>query len=224
MSEKQYLRQSAILSVSALILLLAIGLISNLAEYNASQELFETIISQTDYKNTITDAAPTLRVVLFLDSLFILLYTSAICFAALAFKPQNTPVAWFVIIGIIAVMLFDYWENFTMAQSIDLLQIDEEISIGRITHQAIISAFKWQLSAIVLFSVSFVLPCEYLIEKLLVWGTRMGLAIGSPLFIINPLNLRELGIIIIASSMIGGFVLLAIVTWKRSLKTIGATQ
>jgi len=103
-----------------------------------------------------------------------------------------------------------------MGRSMDIAAITNEVSLERIILQASVSAAKWHLSAAVLFSLSFLLPSDNLTEKLLVWGTRLGLATGVPLFVINPLALREVGVLIIAISMIGGFVLLAVVAWRRS--------
>ena len=68
-----------------------------------------------------------------------------------------------------------------------------------------------------LFSISFVLPNSSFVEKLLVWGTRLGMAIGVPLFIYNPFDTRLIGTAIIGLSMSGGFVLLALVTKDRRI-------
>jgi len=68
MTNQQYLRQSAILSVIALILLLVIGLVSNLGQHLAGQELFEVIIDPAAYAKSIIDATPALRIVLALDA------------------------------------------------------------------------------------------------------------------------------------------------------------
>ena len=216
MTNQHYLRQSAILSVIALILLLVVALVSNLGQHLAGQELFETITDPAAYAKSMIDATPALRIVLALDAVFALCYTAAICFAALGFRQNNPPLAWFAALGIICVMALDFWENMVMGHSIDIAALTNQVSLERITLQAGVSAAKWHLSAAVLFALSFLLPGDNFTEKLLIWGTRTGLAIGVPLFVVSPLELREIGVLIIAISMIGGFVLLAIVAWRRS--------
>ncbi|MCP4185961.1 MAG: hypothetical protein GY761_22095 [Hyphomicrobiales bacterium] len=214
----QFLTWSAIASTLALVLLIIIGLIANLGEYKAGQELFETIIDPEEYSKSLANSTPALRIVLFLDALFILCFVTAIGFAILGFAKRNPPIAWFCGIAIIIVMFLDYWENFILSQSMDLLALGNTISLDRILYQASISSAKWQLAAITLVAISFLLPNDNLVEKLLVWGTRLGLAIGVPIFILDVLELRESGVILIALTMISGFLLLAIVTWKHSVR------
>jgi len=216
MTNQQYLIQSTILSLVALALLIAGGIISNTGNFPAGQEIFETIGAQAAYTSSLTNAAPALRTVLFIDAIFALAYTSAICFAILGFAHRNKPVAWFAGLGIIVVMLLDYLENTIMGQSMDLLEIGSQLSIEHIIFQATVSAIKWQASAATLFAISFLLPNETLVEKLLVWGTRLGLAISVPMFLINPFELRELGVLFIGISMASGFLLLSVVTWRRA--------
>lgn len=216
MSHQQNLKQSAILSLVAFILLIATGFAANTGPTNAGQELFEVLIDQAEYSAALELASPALRMVLFIDSIFALAYTSAICCALIGFYRNNPPFAWFATLAIIAVMLLDYWENITMGQSIDIVQSGADISMERILYQASISAIKWHLAAACLFAVSFVLPNTSLLEKLLVWGTRLGLTIAVPLFVLDAFDLRELGALMIGLSMAGGFLLLAVVTWRHS--------
>lgn len=216
MNDNQHLKYSAVLSVFAFLLLVLSVFIANSGPYPASQEIFEVIGNVEIYSAAIANAAPVLRTVLFVDALFSLAYTGAICFALLAFANRNLPFAWFAGMGIITVMLLDYAENFTMIQSMDILATGGALSLDHIISQVSISSLKWHVAAAALFSVSFVLPSRGLIEKLLVWGTRLGLAFAVPLFVTNAFSLREEGGILILSSMAGGFVLLALVTWNRS--------
>ncbi len=216
MNSSNYLRQSTILSIAAFILLAGASAVSFFSLHPSSQELFETISGASAYSKSLSLAAPGLRTVLFIDAIFALSYTAAICFAAIGFKQKSPPLAWFVSIGIICVMMLDYWENTIMIQSIELIALKGEISLDRIIHQSTVSSIKWYSAATVLFAVSFLLPSASLIEKLLVLGTRIGLAISVPLFLINGFGLREVGQFMILSFMASGFVLLAIVTWGRS--------
>jgi hypothetical protein len=216
MQNNQHLRYSSILALSAFILLMVALVIGNSGQYPAAQELFEYISDPKAYSAALAKAAPNLRIVLFIDAVFALTYTSAICFAAIGFSHRNPAFAWAVGLGIIAVMLLDYVENIMMVQSMDLIALKGELSIERIVSQATVSSIKWHSSAAVLFAVSFLLPGDTLIEKLFVWGTRIGLVFATSLFVTQAFDLRELGGLLILVSMASGFLLLSWVTWQRS--------
>lgn len=216
MDNKQYLKQSSQLSIVALLLLVAAGLVATTGPFPANQEIFEVIGPSEAYSAALTNAGPALRTVLFIDALFALAYTSAISFAILGFAQRNPAVAWFSGLGIIAVLFFDYWENSIMVQSLDILSVGGEVSLDRIAHQASVSASKWYGAAAVLFAVSFLLPYDSWVEKILVWGTRLGLTFAVPLFVLNAFAMRDMGTLLILISMAGGFVLLAVVTGSRA--------
>ncbi len=181
----------------------------------AGQEQFETIRDAAAYAGELAAAGPGLRRILFIDGLFMLAYTVAIGFTVMAFAPNNRPAAWLGGLGIVAVMLLDAYENATMAQSIDILQAGGTIGLDRIAYQAGISGMKWQSAAAALLAVSFVLPCETLVEKLLVWGVRVGLPVAVPIFIMGAFDARAFGGLLLLLSMSGGFVLLALVLRGR---------
>jgi len=216
MQKSDYFKQSAVLSVVALILLIANSVTGMTASPAANQEQFEFLYALESYTSNLVAAEPTIRLILFLDAVFILTYVGAICFAAIGFSSRNPPVAWFCGLGIIAVMGLDYWENILILTSLDLVQAGETINAQIISQQVLISSFKWQFSAVTLFALSFLLPGKRLVEMLLVWGTRLGLAIAVPLFVFNPFDLRVPGALLILASMAGGFLLLAIVTWQNA--------
>lgn len=181
----------------------------------AGQEQFETVRDAAGYASELAAAGPGLRRILFIDGLFMLAYTVAIGFTVLAFAPNNRPAAWIGGIGIIAVMLLDAFENATMAQSADILAAGGTLTLDRIVFQASVSGMKWQSAAAALLAVSFVLPNETAIEKLLVWGVRLGLPVAVPIFIMGAFDARAPGGLMLLLSMSGGFVLLALVLRGR---------
>ncbi|MCF6303521.1 MAG: hypothetical protein L3J13_10070 [Devosiaceae bacterium] len=215
MQNSDYFKQSAVLSVVALVLLVANSLVGLTAFPVTSQEQFEIIYALESYTRNLAAAEPTIRLILFLDSIFILAYVGAISFAAIGFANRNKPVAWFCGLGILAVMGLDSWENILIVSSLDLVKAGEVINAQIMAQQMLISSFKWQFSAVTLFALSFLLPGKRLAEFLLVWGTRVGLAIAAPLFVFNPFELRPVGSLLILMSMSGGFILLAIVMWQN---------
>jgi len=195
--------------------LLANSLIGMMAFPITNQEQFEFVYALESYTRNLGAAEPVIRTILFIDSIFILTYVGAICFAIIGFSNRSLPVAWFCGLGILAVMGLDSWENILIVISLDLVKSGEVINTQIMAQQTLISSFKWQFSAATLFALSFLLPGKRLAEFLLVWGTRLGLAIAAPLFVFNPFEMRAIGSLLILASMSGGFVLLAIVVWQN---------
>ncbi|MCG6858295.1 MAG: hypothetical protein LJE67_09525 [Salaquimonas sp.] len=215
MAQRRLLDISLAATLTALVLLVAAVMAAATASPPASQELFETISAPADYAARLVATDAGLRVVLFIDGLFMLAYTTAIGFAALAFRDNNRPAAWLAGCGIVVVMILDALENTTMAGSLDIAGLTGALTLERIATQASISAMKWQIAAATLVATSFVLPSATLLEKLLVWGVRLGLPVAVPLFVYDPFGLRAVGGILLLVSMAGGFVLLAIVLRGR---------
>jgi len=217
-SPESYLIQSKIWAAVALAILIVAAIMEMGGLPNSGQQQFEYIYDLQEYTEALAAADPNIRIVLFLDSLFILCYAAAITFAAIGFADRNLPVAWFCGLGIVAIGILDFWENTTMVHSMDMLANGIPITAERMLYQVQVSATKWQASAAVLFAISFLLPDARLVEKVLVWGTRVGLAVAVPLFVINSFDARGLGGLLLLVSMASGFALLTAVTHLNSQK------
>ncbi|MEC9344513.1 MAG: hypothetical protein VYD64_11790 [Pseudomonadota bacterium] len=211
MDRRTLLDTAFVATICALLLLVAALAIALASDPVAGQEPFETVSDPSAYAAALAASGAGLRAVLFVDSLFLLAYTVAIGFTAMTFAVNNCAAAWVGGLGILAVMALDMLENATMVQSLDIATLTGAVSMERIAFQATISAMKWQLSAAALLAVSFVLPSATLVEKLLVWGVRLGLPVAVPLFVMNPLGLRETGGLLLLVVVAGGFVLLSLV-------------
>ncbi len=209
MSRRDILKISFVASLCALGLLIVASAIALSSNPVSGQEQFEVISRPVDYTAQLTLVSEGLRRVLFVDGLFMVAYAVAIGFAVLAFADNNRAAAWLGGLGIVAVMVLDALENATMAQSLDIAAMGIQIPIERIAYQASISAMKWQFAAAALFAVSFVLPYGRPVEKLLVWGIRIGLPIAVPLFLTDAFALRQAGGLLLLLTMCGGFALLA---------------
>lgn len=215
MQQRNLLGISLAATLCALALLLVIVAVALTADPQAGQEQFEVVWNAADYSARLAAVAGGLRVILFLDGLFLLAYATAIGFAVLAFAHNCRAAAWVGGLGILAVMLLDAFENATMVQSADILASGGALTAERIARQAAISAMKWQTTAAALLATSFVLPQDTLVEKILVWGVRLGLPVAVPMFLYAPYGLRELGGLLLLVSMLGGFILLALVVRGR---------
>ena len=215
MGRRDYLQISLVATLAALALMVVVVVMAFSASPPVGQELFETISDPADYAAKMAAGDAVLRRILFVDGLFMLAYTVAVGFALLAFADNNRAAALAGGIGIVAVMLLDAAENAVMAQSLDIVRLTGAITLERIASQASVSAMKWQGAAATLLAVSFVLPSATPIEKLLVWGVRLGLPIAVPLFVMGAFGLRETAGLLLLGAMASGFALLAIVLRGR---------
>ena len=212
----QYLAASFAGCLAALGLLLAATAVSLVS--GSGQEPFETVSNPVAYADGLTQAEDGLRAILFIDSLFIIAYLTAICFAIATFERKCSPAAWFGGLGMIAVAILDALENATLAQSLDITALGAPLTLQHITWQASVSAMKWQVAALSLFAITFTLPCNTLVERILVWGMRLGLPLAVPLFIMDAFGLREVAPLGLGLAMLGGFALLAVVARSHSAK------
>ena len=204
---------AALCSLALIVIMLAVSLAFDPIP---SQERFEVYSDPAGYAEALKAMGAGLRAILFIDTLFLLSYTVAIGFVALVFVDNARPAAWVAGIGIILVMALDMFENATMVQSLEIAMLTDAIEPGRIALLTTISAMKWQLAAATLLAMSFVLPRESTVEKLLVWGTRIGLPVAAPLFVYNAFGLREIGGLLLLVTMAGGFALLAVVLRRHA--------
>ncbi len=182
----------------------------------AGQEGFELFAEPGEYSDRMRDAGPMLRLVLLGDLFFIIGFGSAIGMTAWAYCDINRAAAWVAGLGILLVMGFDLVEDITLILSIDMVETGADLPAERILAQAQISAAKWLLSAVVVVTLTFVLPQQTLLERLLVWATRVLMPLGTGLFVTGAFDIRPLGALIILSAMFSGLVLLALTVGLRA--------
>lgn len=183
---------------------------------HAAQEGFEIFADPADYTARLLAGGDTLRIILLGDMFFMIGYGGAIGLTAYAYRARKLPAAWVAGLGILLVVGLDLIENVTMSLSIDMVRAGLEIPVERILAQANISAVKWLTSGMVLVVFTFTLPDETLLERLLIWSTRIFLPLGTGLFIIGAFDARLLGGTIILLAMTGGLAMLAITTGRRA--------
>ncbi|MCB1517745.1 MAG: hypothetical protein KDJ19_09050 [Hyphomicrobiaceae bacterium] len=215
MTQQSFLKTSWAAALVSLVLIILATVVALGTEPHAGQEGFEVFADTATYVANMAAAGDRLRIVLYIDGLFMMSYTVAIGAALLAFAQNNRAAAILSGIGIVAVFLLDAFENAVMAQSINMVAAGDALEQSRIGFQAMVSAMKWQTASLILFSTSFVLPSKTFVEKLLVWGARLGLPLSVPLFVSNAFGLRTFAGPLMLLSMGGGFILLALVTRKR---------
>ncbi|HHL21944.1 MAG TPA: hypothetical protein ENJ52_10525 [Aliiroseovarius sp.] len=180
-----------------------------------AQELHEFYAPPSAYTYSLTEAGGALRVVLLLDLFFMIGYGGALAMTAFANRGRNPVMAVAALVGIGGLVLLDLAENVTMVLSLDLAENGTVISAGRIIAQVEISSLKWLVAALAVVALTFTLPRDTMLEKLLIWAARVMLPLGTGLFVTGAFEARLLGALLILVGMAGGFALLALTIWLR---------
>ncbi len=176
----------------------------------AAQEINEVFAPAATYGENLAAGGNLLRSVLLLDLFFMIGYGGALGMTAYANAGRNLVLAWVAGIGIALLVLLDVGENTIMVISLDMLAAGGEVSPARIGWQAGISSAKWLMAALSVVALTFTLPQNTGLERLLVWAARVLLPLGVGLFTTGAFDMREVGGLFILAGMVGGFSLLAI--------------
>ncbi len=211
-----HLRRACALSLLALLLLIVATALAYLSGGVAAQERFEAFWDPAQYTAALREAGVSLRHVLLIDDVFILAYTGALGFAALAFLYESPAAAWTAGLAALALGALDFWENLTMGTNLDMALNGVAIDAGRIAFQASISGAKWNMAAFSLSALTFAIPGDRFFEIVLVWATRLIFPAATALFVTDAFGMRGPASLVILAGMMTGFVLLALVTYGRS--------
>ncbi|MCP5038863.1 MAG: hypothetical protein GY945_14825 [Rhodobacteraceae bacterium] len=182
---------------------------------SGSQEVFEVFADPSSYSENLAQADGPLRLILLLDVFFMIGYGGALTMTAYANAPRNRVMAWVAGLGVAALVALDIGENLTMVISLDMLAAELELSPARIGWQVGISGAKWLVAALSVVALTFTLPQDTSVERLLVWAARILLPLGAGLFVTGAFEARMLGGMLILAGMAGGFFLLALTIWLR---------
>lgn len=180
-----------------------------------AQEPHEVFAAPAAYTQALLDCANNLRIVLFLDVLFMIGYGGALAMTARAFAANNPVMAWVAGLGAAGLIALDIREDVFMVISLDMAEAGVALEPARIAAQAGISGVKWLIAALSVVALSFVLPQETGLERVLVWSARLALPVGAGLFVTGAFDARVVGGVLILTGMGGGFTLLAVTAWLR---------
>lgn len=181
----------------------------------ASQEVHEVFSAPEIYAQNLINGGGNLRIMLFLDLFFIIGYGGALTLTAYANRAGHLMMGWVAGLGFGLVMVLDLGENLLMLQLLQLAEFGETPSLGQITWQLGISGAKWLWTSIAVVALTFTLPQNTGLERLLVWSARIALPVGTGLFVTGAVNMQLLGGLLVLVGMVGGFILLALTIWQR---------
>lgn len=182
-------RAAIALSVAAMVLLAAMVAIT--AATGVSQEMFEVI--RPDYAAAIGEAAPALRVVVALDTLFLLCYAPQFALLVQAFGVASVPLARLGVRLMLAVAVLDMIEDqhlLVMARAASAALARGEvlgafgagIDEATVRMQQVLSQTKFLVSYLALGAIALGLPRRAASERRLAW------LIGVPLPLMGALG------------------------------------
>lgn len=184
----------------------------------ASQEIHEVYAPLNAYSQNLGQAGAPLRIMLFLDVFFMIGYAGGLAMTVYANIVRNPLMGWIAGAGIAGLVLLDVSENLIMLHLLDLVQANVGLENAQIGWQVGISGAKWFDAGFAVVALTFVLPQNTALERLLVWSARIALPIGAGLFVTGAFEARLLGGLFILAGMGGGFAMLALTIWQRRFK------
>jgi hypothetical protein len=161
-----------------LIAMMCVSLVTGVA-----QEPFELVRTPAAYRSDLIASSSWLKVILAIDSLFVIAYASFfVCFARVAGKHGDAGMLRLGVVAILATAILDIIEDQHLFALADSLRLGEEVSLGVLRMQHVLSQTKFHLSYLATVFVAMGLPRRTPVE----WA--FALAVGIPLPIIGILR------------------------------------
>jgi hypothetical protein len=143
-------------------------LLSVVLIHGISQQYFEMIHTPEIYTQHIVQHSSTLNVILMLDNIFIILYTSMAFFAVKTWSDNAPDFVSIMVNGLIsAVALLDFLENFHIYALMQQAKSGIAVTAADISWQAAESMMKWHLAYFAFFLLGFLVPNNRPVEKML---------------------------------------------------------
>lgn len=145
-----------------------------------AQEPFEQVNDPAIYRSDLIAASSWLKVILAMDSLFIIAYASFfLCFARVAGRHGDAGMLRLGVVAILATAILDIIEDQHLFALADSLRLGEDASLGMLRMQHVLSQTKFHLSYTATVFVAMGLPRRTPVEF------AFALAVGIPLPIIG---------------------------------------
>ena len=149
-------------------LVLLFMLTVSLASDGVTAQAFEMVDEPTSYAERLVAATDMLRLVLTLDSFFIILYSAAfVLLAGIVRKRGNALIVYVALAALLLTAFLDFAENFSLFSMLAAAQAGTGPGAEEIQSRMIWSALKFHSSYLGLFLLAFALPRSTLLEKLL---------------------------------------------------------
>jgi hypothetical protein len=160
--------------------LLLIGMMGVSLATGVAQEPFEIVRDPAAYRSDLIASSTWLKVILAMDSLFIIAYASFfICFAQVARRHGDAGMLRLGVMAILATAILDIIEDQHLFALTDSLRLGEGVSLGVLRMQHVLSQTKFHLSYMATVFVAMGVPRRTPAEL------AFALAVGLPLPLIG---------------------------------------
>jgi hypothetical protein len=167
MKKKQLERYIAITAFAAG-LMMGLFLLVSLLNGGITAQDFEVVQDPAAYSRQMLAAETPLRLILTLDNLFVLFYTTAFIFLAMRLGKKRNRLL--VMVGLLALLVtayLDLHENHTMLMQIVSLKAGIPLEVHDLQSRMVTSQLKFHSSYLSFFLFAFVMPKKTMIEKFL---------------------------------------------------------
>lgn len=174
MTKTQIFKYIAITAFAAA-LMLACMLAVSISYQGVTAQNFELVTDLETYTHEILTAEIPLRMILTLDNLFLIFYTAAFVFLAMAVWDEKNRLL--VTVGLVAVLItayLDLLENHDILTQLTTALHGLPIALSDLQDRMIWSQLKFHSSYLGFFLFAFVLPGETFMEKLLKFSLWFG--------------------------------------------------
>ena len=156
--------------------LLLIGMMGVSIATGVAQEPFEIVRDPALYRSDLLASSPWLKVILAMDSLFIIAYALFfLCFARVARQYGDAEMLRLGVMAILATAILDVIEDQHLFALTDSLRLGEDVSLEMLRMQHVLSQTKFHLSYMATVFVAMGLPRRTPVEL------AFALAVGVPL-------------------------------------------
>ena len=130
-----------------------------------AQEPFEIVRTPSAYRSDLINSSSWLKIILAIDSLFIIAYASFfVCFSRVAGKHGDAGILRLGVVAILATAILDIIEDQHLFALADSLGFGEELSLGMLRMQHVLSQAKFHLSYMATVFIAMGLPRRTTIE------------------------------------------------------------
>ena len=184
-----------------------------------AQEPFEIVRNPEAYRSELIASSFWLKVILAIDSFFIISYASFfLCFVRVAGQRGDAGMLRLGVATILATAILDIIEDQHLFALADCLRLGEEVSLGMLRIQHVLSQTKFHLSYMAMVFVAMGLPRQNRVELAFALGVGVPLPIIGILRWIAPVAFQFPLIVAQWMAFLGGFLGAAVIVGQYLAK------
>jgi hypothetical protein len=181
-----------------------------------SQQYFEMVRSTEKYTEELLEHSHQINLILALDNMFIILYTSTAFFSIKTWSSEKNhfiSIPTYVLMAAVGVL--DFVENFHIYSMMQTVKIGGSITMQEIEWQSSESMLKWHLAYAGFFFMAFLIPTKTATEKILKYSLLLFFVpTGILVYAFFTTNLNAAFQLIRYLNLFSGFVLIYLIMKK----------